>query len=592
MAEPRWVPQRVPPTGAITSEGIRNQLGRPRFDRLTVLVRESAQNSCDAALPDHHDPVRFEVAHSSVAGPRADGWQVLVRDGAAGGVPVGALRDGRSPLHLLCISDRGTTGLGGVTRADLVDEERDDYVAFVLNVGEPRDKELGGGTYGFGKAVFFTTSSVSTVVVYTRLRLESGEAESRLIGIALGHSYSADGRNFTGRHWWGIPSDDGVAPLLNGDADRMAASLGLPEFGDEETGTSVAMVEPELDGRTPEEAMQWVASAMGWHLWPKMLIGDRGVPEMAFRVTCDGEEIPVPSPETHPALAAFAQAYRLQRAENSRMLACGKPIQDLGRLGLYRSFEPPPLLDAVAVEAGMADGLHHVALMRAVNLVVRYEPGPPIAHEQVWYTGVFKPKLELDNTFAQAEPPTHDDWVADQLTGHEKTFVGVALRRLREALVVYASPRAAEAEDAESFALGAASHRFAGLLARASSLAPSVVGAEPTTPGPGRRYRLVGVPRFEQLDGETVLVQDVEVKPGRVTVLEPKVEVGLWGGFKETDPPLGLGQPRFRCWLGPGGTAVTQSALALATDDTGIWRIVVTPAAEASTSITVKGQSK
>ena len=44
MSEPpRWFAQPVPPLGAITSEGIKNPLGRPAFDRLTVLVREAAQ---------------------------------------------------------------------------------------------------------------------------------------------------------------------------------------------------------------------------------------------------------------------------------------------------------------------------------------------------------------------------------------------------------------------------------------------------------------------------------------------------------------------------------------------------------------------
>ena len=35
-------------TGNIASEGMRNQLGRPRLDRLSLLVRESAQNAWDA----------------------------------------------------------------------------------------------------------------------------------------------------------------------------------------------------------------------------------------------------------------------------------------------------------------------------------------------------------------------------------------------------------------------------------------------------------------------------------------------------------------------------------------------------------------
>jgi len=53
--------ERFTATGNITSEGMRNQLGRPRLDRLAVLVRESAQNAWDAQAPDS-PCVRFGVA--------------------------------------------------------------------------------------------------------------------------------------------------------------------------------------------------------------------------------------------------------------------------------------------------------------------------------------------------------------------------------------------------------------------------------------------------------------------------------------------------------------------------------------------------
>ena len=232
-------------------------------------------------------------------------------------------------------------GLGGATRADLADE-KDDYVAFVLNVGEPRDKDLGGGTFGFGKAVFFTTSSVGTVVVYTSHRLPSGEIESRLIGVALGHSYSDGGRNFTGRHWWGLGTEGGVEPLLNEEADRVAVSLGLPLFDAGDTGTTVAILQPQLDGRTPQEAMHWIASAIGWHLWPKMLSRDEygGLPEMTFRVACEEEETPVPSPDTHVGLAAFAETHPdvavFTAAIDERLDAHGYILPGMGDAGESR----------------------------------------------------------------------------------------------------------------------------------------------------------------------------------------------------------------------------------------------------------------
>lgn len=48
----KWWSQPVAAEGSSASEGIRRQLGKPKLDPLTVLVRETAQNSCDAAVGD------------------------------------------------------------------------------------------------------------------------------------------------------------------------------------------------------------------------------------------------------------------------------------------------------------------------------------------------------------------------------------------------------------------------------------------------------------------------------------------------------------------------------------------------------------
>ena len=113
----------------------------------------------------------------------------------------------------LC-SDRGTTGLGGPTRADAPDDgSLRDYIAFVLNVGEPRDNDYGGGTYGFGKAAFFISSQAHAIMVSSQCDDGYGGIESRLIGCALGESYSTKEANFTGRAWWGDAREQLVEPL-------------------------------------------------------------------------------------------------------------------------------------------------------------------------------------------------------------------------------------------------------------------------------------------------------------------------------------------------------------------------------------------
>ena len=203
---PRWCSQLVPPMGAINAEGIKNQLGRPSLDRFVLLVREAAQNSWDAADPGGDGPVRFAIDLRELDQQVGDAWRRLLLSSAPAAEHL-PLRDKlAAPLSILFVSDRGTVGLGGPTRADAVREgERHNYVSFVLNVGEPRDVEFGGGTYGFGKAVFFLASTASTVLVYTHCRNGEDHVESRLVGCALGPSFESDGHAHTGRHWFGVP---------------------------------------------------------------------------------------------------------------------------------------------------------------------------------------------------------------------------------------------------------------------------------------------------------------------------------------------------------------------------------------------------
>lgn len=83
--------------------------------------------------------------------------------------------------------------------------------------------------------------------------------------------------------------------------------------------------------------------------------------------------------------------------------------------------------------------LHHVALLRPAELVVRYMEGSINEAEQRQWAGVFITDIgenaEVEKAFAMSEPPAHDDWqpkAAQALTPHQRTYVNVALSRIRE----------------------------------------------------------------------------------------------------------------------------------------------------------------
>jgi hypothetical protein len=323
---------------------------------------------------------------------------------------------------VLVVSDRNTVGLGGEIRANRSESglRRSDFVQFLRNVGEGSDHELGGGTYGFGKGVFYRLSRCGAILVNTHTD-EPGQAGRRLMGAALGPNWTLGATRYTGRHWWGQVADDDVPdPIMGAEADDLAAVLGLPRFADGRTGTDIVVIAADLgvvteesEGERPRstnEAARYLTSAILWNLWPKM-IPDSDGRRMSFAVGVDGDFVEVPSPMEIEALAPFVESLSTVRNRQGRPYSRTRPPKLAGTMSLT-------LTDAAAwgrqrdlLEACPFEGPpHHVARMRTAELVVDYWPGPPHPDQRFGYGAVFKASIEADRSFAAAEPPTHDDW--------------------------------------------------------------------------------------------------------------------------------------------------------------------------------------
>jgi hypothetical protein len=251
--------ESVSPTGSISSIGIINQLGRPNLDTLAVLVRETVQNSWDARL-SNSEALTFTVHGWALTQLQRQvlAERVFWERPKAESLPMAQL-DKDDPLYGLIIKDRGTTGLAGPTRADIVPEGSPrNFISFLRDVGQPSNQNLSGGTYGYGKASLYRASGMQTILVHTRCRLENGRLESRFIASALGNRWSNnEGKQYTGRHWWGRIEDDIVEPILNNDADLLAESLGMGGFNDDETGTTILILDPLFNDRADAQQMRF-----------------------------------------------------------------------------------------------------------------------------------------------------------------------------------------------------------------------------------------------------------------------------------------------------------------------------------------------
>lgn len=421
-----------------------NQLGRPDIEALEVLVREAVQNCWDAKRPDV-GMIRVEIGRRNLGRATVDELRRSLLVDPPPGLPLGeVLTPG---MELLYFADFGTDGLGGPTRADEAGDKRD-FVDFVRNIGQPPDKDLGGGSFGYGKAAFYIASRAKTILVDTLCVGTDGRLERRFIGCGLGQNFDEGGRPYTGRHWWGRFSEGVPEPIVGAEAAAAARMVGLPErIGPTDMGTTVVIVAPSVAPESSDgvdHIMDFLADALAWNFWPRMITTPGGTRRtMEFRLKDNGAVVRIPDPRTHPRLRGFVEAMDRLREEPSgddafvmdRSIECLRPVRTLGRLVLQKGpvAPNPPVGRAMPQGARVTtDGLHHVALMRNAELVVKYLVGPVPTMGRMGYSGVFRCLVDVDDSFRRAEPPTHDDWIYRSVPrdGHQRTFVKVALERI------------------------------------------------------------------------------------------------------------------------------------------------------------------
>ncbi len=632
--------ERYSAHGNVAAEGILNQLGSPNLDMLSVLVRETVQNSWDARLADE-GIVRFGIACHTLSDEQLKLLQnvVLAREPEDLKLHQALSSDNRG--HVLIIYDRGTTGLNGPTRADSPNDETGgrNFVNFFRNVGQSPRKRFGGGTYGYGKSILYRISELHTICVHTHC-LVGPVKENRFMAAALNPQSEEKKPVFnpyTGRHWWGRFDDGVIEPVHGQEADELAQALGFPAFTDEETGTSCMILLPAFGEISPERVVHQMAKILLWYCWPKMIRNERALIPMTFELFCEGEPVPIPDPSTFPPLQGFVQAMKKLKSSHGedyedymyRVVSIGsqRPKQHLGRLSLQR-FPSEERRDQDGSEDDFAIPIpgmcHHVALMRNVELVVKYLPGDPLPSTRVEYAGVFIADESVDHVFANAEPPTHDDWQPYFLTKrHEKTFVRKALDEIRKAVIGFTIPQPTIGKENELVPLGAFADQLGRLLL--GEVGPGgyiplpegkidqawrkqqgdkniIKGKEATnytrgsvsegtgdyTIGPESGYRQsTQQPKIKLIDqGRLVLVDEipalltefcVEHVPGSsATSVEVDAHAVLDNGELEREPPVNGSQPEVLIWIDSDGRRRSGSeALRIPASDTGAWKVAV-----------------
>ncbi|AZC14466.1 hypothetical protein [Microbacterium sp. ABRD28] len=486
-----WFPKQFQP-GDMDSTGGDRLLGRTELSPLEILIRETAQNSWDARRDGRKSTYGLHLRRIDWR-MRADLARLLPDNEP---VPAGGLPD--NP-YVLEIYDRGTTGLNGpVTLRPVLGDNPRNFQDLILKVGVPRDDGKGGGTYGLGKTASYAFSQRGTVVYWTRCFNEQGVLEHRLIASAFRDSYVEAGVQFTGRHWWGVRDGDTILPLIGDAAEALGSRLFARGYEDDETGTSMLIVDPDLTreslGATDDEedpvldlatqATTFAAkarSAIRVHLWPKLItLPDTDEPPMELLLEIDNSRQRLIDAEigTLALWGAGLNAIRAHRARTDASIKTpqGFPVhvvpitryqQTLGHLAFVQRFQA---LERTAehddLDPTRNPAISRIALMRGqpelIVATVDWIAQTPL--EGLEWLAVYKSADDWDAVYARTEPPAHDSWIAS--SGGEEGLVVKATRTkiisaIREAL--YPEPAVIQPAQ-ERVRTGALSRRLGALL--------------------------------------------------------------------------------------------------------------------------------
>lgn len=465
-----WHPKRFL-EGDLDNSASDRLLGNPKLSKLETLIREMAQNSWDARTDDGQPAFRMLLRKGSE--DLRSSLRLLLRDDAADSPLATSLLDPN--FHVLEILDRGTSGLDGPI--DMSEGDPSNFQDLILKVGVPRSgASKGGGTFGFGKTAAYAYSRIGTLVYWTRCKNQRGELEHRFIVSAFRDKFVLDGVQYTGRHWWGATSPDGgVAPIVGERAQRLGESLFARTFPGEETGTSILILDPPLretvetaqdmdaaalkDNNQEQIVQQWTRQArkaIRRHLWPKLVphpATDQAPMDICLEV--HDEEISLVD-EPAGAYTHWATALNGVRAaqecpepkSRNRLLTLHevthqgslegiRKSRTLGHLAILRRYlDLEDRIDGDDLDPAVGGEVGRVMRMRnEPELVVNsrdYIDAQPM--EGMDWLAVFKPTIELDDIYAKAEPPAHDDWVSEGLDRESQLIIQHTDRRIRKIL--------------------------------------------------------------------------------------------------------------------------------------------------------------
>ena len=421
----RWLFHASDPMGGAAGEAFANTLKSPGMLPEHVLAREAIQNSVDAGNNGAKVEVRFRA--SVVKGAKktafvqaADLGRIAERSKElmlSGPNCLSTLDKPQKELCLLYVEDYNAVGLSG----DPHDKDSNFY-RLLLSLGDRSKSRTAqgstGGSYGFGKSVYSSSSAIQTIFAYTRFK--EGNAERvRIFGCGYFVSHDYKKQPFSGRAWLGMPEkkdDKGrvvVDPIEGAKADELATKLGFTLRKAGELGTSILIVDAAVDIKAIERGIEdW------W--WPRLIENKLDV------VIQDSDGVDhYPKPKKNPAIKPFIEAYDVAvgRAVAKNGVHKLAPFNKEGGLEMGRcGFFVAPL-DPSGNAAVPPERVNSVALIRGPLMVVAYHQ---VSQSNPAIVGAYVAPDEdaVEQLLRKSEPPAHDRWDPDSTNLRDEDHKG------------------------------------------------------------------------------------------------------------------------------------------------------------------------
>lgn len=442
-----WFFHASDPMGGAAGEAYANTLKSPGMHPEHVLAREAIQNSVDAgvgakvavrfratAIKGDKKKVFVEASGLAEIASRADSLEL------AGPNCLQTLDKPRTPLHLLYVEDYNAEGLSGDPH-----DKGSNFYRLLLSLGDrskARTAHGTGGSYGFGKSVYSSSSALQTIFAYTRFKGADGKEQTRIFGCGYYASHEFKKTAYSGRAWLGSTprkDDQGrviVDPLEGEAADALAEKLGFSLRGAGDRGTSILIVDAAVD-------MPSIVRGVENWWWPRLI-------EMKLDVEvydADGT-LHHPKPKKNEGLKPFIEAFDIARSRAVAKTGTQKYFKPNAEEGIALGtcgFVVVPV-DANGNPVVSSDRCNTVALIRSPLMVVAYKSFSDTAPSVVG-AYVASDEEEVDLALKKSEPPAHDRWDPESTnlreeSGKSRKLVSAVLSRIKGGLKRFQSEAA------------------------------------------------------------------------------------------------------------------------------------------------------